>query len=362
MRKKLSSSSDLKCTYFKNQDDLFLSMIKEINKAKSYIYIETFRYGNGKIGKHIREALEKKAKEGVEIKLLIDHWGSRVKGEFFSDLIKHGGKLRFFRKFKVTFNFIKYNNRRDHRKILVIDDKVVFLGSSNLAERNLDWREFDVKIEGHFAGIFKDVFLDNYEVYDNYFHDTRSHIFPLVYDSLEIIRDVPSVNHRMIRRRLVDLIKLAKKEVIIETPYFVPDVRFMHHLKQASKRGVKVILIFPKTSDVKVVQIMMSSFFGALHKKGIRIKLYNEKFLHSKVALIDGETFTFGSANIDHRSFSYMYELNVFGKDKKLRDIVKNHMEVSLIGSEDFNYDAWSKRSLWQKTKEVVLIPFRTFM
>jgi cardiolipin synthase len=327
-----------------------------------YIYIETFRYGNGRIGKQMLQALEKKAKEGVEIKLLIDHWGSQVSQEFFSDLIKNGSELRFFRKFKVTTNFIKYNNRRDHRKILVIDDKFVFLGSSNLAERNLEWREFDVKIEGHFAGIFKDIFLDNYSVYDNYFHDTRSHIFPLVYDTLEIIRDVPSVNHRMIRRKLVDLIKAAKKEVIIETPYFVPDLRFMHHLKQAAKRGVKVILIFPKKSDVRVVQIMMSSFYGGLYKKGIQIKLYNKIILHSKVALIDGETFSFGSANIDHRSFSYMYELNVFGKDKKLRDIVKKHVDESLKGSEDFNYEEWKNRSLWQKTKEVVLIPFRTFM
>jgi cardiolipin synthase len=353
----------LKYKYFDDQEKFFASILNDIESAKNYIYLETYRFGDGAVGKQFRDALTKKADQGVEVKLLIDHWGSMVDEGFFSELINNGGELRFFRKFKVTPNFMKYNNRRDHRKIVVIDDKVVYLGSSNIAERNLLWREFDVRIEGLIAGMFKDIFIDNFNIHNDFFHKKRPHIFTLAYGgALDIVRDIPSIKYRRIRKNLKEHIKHAKKEIILETPYFVPDYRFIHHLSQAAKRGVNVTLIIPKSSDVPVVDIMVSSYLGSLYKKGIHIKYYTKKFIHSKVALFDGNYFSFGSANLDHRSFSYQYELNLCGTDPKMRDIIRAHLNETLKDTEDFNYEVWKRRPLLQKINEIILIPMRTFM
>ncbi|MFA6073673.1 MAG: phosphatidylserine/phosphatidylglycerophosphate/cardiolipin synthase family protein [Candidatus Woesearchaeota archaeon] len=361
MRRKISSDDLLKYKTFKDQKDFFNCIIQDIKNAKKYIYIETFRFSGGITGKEVRDELIKKAKEGVEIKLLIDHWGSMVKREFFSELLEHKAELIFFRKFKITSNFVKYNNRRDHRKIIVIDDKIVYIGSSNITEHSLDWREFNLRIVGLIAGIFKDIFLDNCKLYNDYFHDKRSHIFPLTYGSFEIVRDVPSLKYRMIRRKLMELIYSAKKEILLETPYFVPDYLFIHALNLAAKRGVKITLIIPKDSDSKVVDMMTSSYLGALHKKNVHVKYYAKHFLHAKVAIIDNVATT-GSANLDHRSFSYMYEINLFSNNKKFRDILRKHIDETLKDAEDFNYEIWRRRSILRKICEVLLRPFRTFM
>jgi cardiolipin synthase len=353
---------ELKYRYFENQEKFFSSIIKDMKNAKKYIYLETYRYGDGAIGKNVRDVLIEKAKEGVEVKVLIDSWGSMVDKDFFAELIKYKGEVRFFRIFKVTFNFIKYNNRRDHRKLLVIDDNIMYTGSSNIAERVLLWREFNVRIEGAIAGIMKEVFLNSYEVHNNYFHKHRKHIFALSYKSFDIVRDIPSIKYRKIRKKLKNLVKIAKKKIIIETPYFVPDYRFIYALTNAVKRGVNVTLIIPKKSDVKVVDVMVSSYLGHLHRKGVHIKYYTKKFMHSKVALFDNTYFSFGSANMDHRSFSYQYELNLFGKDKKMRDIVQKHIQETLKGTEDFDYEKWKHRPLFQKFLEILYIPARTFM
>ncbi|MGV8169399.1 MAG: phospholipase D-like domain-containing protein [Candidatus Nanoarchaeia archaeon] len=361
--KKLSSESELDYKYFKDTEAFYSSIIKDIEKAKFYIYLETFRYDSSKYPKMIRAALDKAAERGVEIKLLIDGWGAQVDEKFFSELIKHNGELRFFRKPKLfTYNIIKYNNRRDHRKIIAIDDKIVYLSSANIAERNLHWREFSIRIEGHIAGMFKDIFLDNYELHKDFYHDKRSHIFPLTYGSFEIVRDVPSARFRMVRKKLKNLIIESKKEILLETPYFVPDHRFLHALKEAARRGVKVTLIIPKRSDVMVTDIMASSYMGTLHRSGVKIKYYTKGFNHSKIALIDDEYFSFGSTNLDHRSFGYMYELNVFGKEKRLKDIVKKHIEETLKGTEDFDYKKWKRRGLHTRLLEILLWPMRSFM
>ncbi|MGV8163047.1 MAG: phospholipase D-like domain-containing protein [Candidatus Nanoarchaeia archaeon] len=360
--KKLSTDNNLEYKYFDETEEYYSSIIKDIEKSKYYVYLEVYRYDSSKYPKLIRDALEKALERGVEVKILIDGWGTQVEESFFSKITKNKGEVRFFRKPKIlTSNIIQYNNRRDHRKIIVIDDKLVYLSSANIAKRNLDWREFSVKIKGYIAGIFKDVFLDNYDLHDDFYHDKRSHIFPLTYGSFEIVRDVPSVRFRKIRKRLKQLIMNAKKQIIIETPYFVPDHRFLHTLKDAAERGVKVTLIIPKQSDVKVVDIMASSYMGNLHEHKVNIKYYS-KFLHAKLVLIDDTYFSFGSANIDHRSFSYMYELNVFGNEKRFKEIVKQHIEETLKDTEDFNYIKWKQRPFHTKFMEFILKPFRTFM
>jgi cardiolipin synthase len=357
---KLSVDSALKYKYFKDQLAFFANIVKDMEKARKYIYLETFRYDDSYVARRIRDVLVKKAKEGVEVKLLIDGWGSLVDADFFKEVTSNGGELRFFR--KINFrraNWFSYNNRRDHRKLIVIDDKIVYTGSSNIAERVLNWREFNIRIEGPVGGVFKDVFLDNYEIHNIFYHDLRRHIFPLSFGTMEIVRDVPSFRQQTIKRRLIELMYSAKKSIILETPYFVPDMAFMKAMKRAAARGVKVTLILPAESDSSLVDIAMKSYFGTLHRRKINLKFYSKKFNHSKIALIDNTFYMIGSTNLDYRSFILMYELCIFGKDKRLIALVRKHVEETFKGAEDFDYESWLKRPFSQKFMEFIVKPFR---
>lgn len=346
--------------YYSRPFPFYDDLIKDINKAKRFVFIETYKIGEV-VSVRLRDALIKAVKRGVEVKLLLDHWGSLVSDDFFKEVEDLGGEVRFFRVFKVTTNLISYNNRRDHRKIAVVDD-VCFIGSANIADYCRNWREFIVRIrDENFASILRSVFLDNFKIHSFFFHSAKRHLKPLRFDSLEVVRDVPSLRYQRIRNKHLHLIRNAKREVVVETPYFVPDTKTLFALIGAAKRGVDVKLIIPKKSDVRLVDVLAQSLFGELHKRGVKIFLFTPGFSHAKVSLVDGKFFSFGSANFDYRSFKYQYEVAVFGDNVVLRDFVKGHLDVSLKNTEEFDFSVWKRRPLYKRVLEIVLEPFRYF-
>ncbi|MCC7574494.1 hypothetical protein KO361_02790 [Candidatus Woesearchaeota archaeon] len=348
--------------YYETPEEFYKDLLKDIKKAKKTIYIETHKFG-GKIAYELKQALIEKAKRKVDIKILIDHWGLMVPKDYFKELEQLGAEIRYFRVFKITTNLISYNNKRDHRKIALIDNEISYTGSANINDHCKKWREFIVRIRDEgFAQKLKKAFLDNMKLHDFFFHSVKKHIKPIRFQSLEIIRDAPSLRFQKIRNKHLHLIRKAKKEVIIETPYFVPDLKTLIALIQTAKKGVKIKLILPKKSDVKIVDVFAQSMFGKLHERGIKIHLYRPGFTHSKLTLVDDETFSFGSANFDYRSFRDQYELTIFGKNTVLKEYVKKHLEKSLESTEEFNYKEWKKRSLLKRIMEIIIEPFRHFL
>jgi cardiolipin synthase A/B len=348
--------------YYETPAEFYVDLLKDITKATKSIYIETHIFG-GKIANELKKELIEKAKEGLEIKILIDHWGLQVKKDFLKELENLGAEIRYFRVFKVTLNFISYNNRRDHRKIVVIDEKINYVGSANINDYSKKWREFIVRIKDEkLAEKLKNVFLDNMKLHDFFFHSAKKHISPIKFQTMDIIRDVPSLRFQKIRNKHLHYIRKAKKEVIIETPYFVPDLKMLLTLINAAKRGVSIKLILPKKSDVKLVDVFVQSLFGKLHKKGVKIYLYKPGFTHSKLSLFDDEVFSFGSANFDYRSFRHQYEIAIFGKDETIKKYVRKHLDKSLKNTEEFNYKEWKKRPLLKRIMEIIIEPFRHFL
>ena len=134
-------------------------MIEDIENAKDNICLETYRIGNDSIGIRFKDALTRKSKEGVKIKLLIDSWGgAALPDNFFDDLKKFGGEVRFFKKIKINVDIFTKGHRRNHRKILIIDDNITYIGSSNMTEYNLNWRELVLRMTGDIASSFKRIF------------------------------------------------------------------------------------------------------------------------------------------------------------------------------------------------------------
>lgn len=335
--------------------ELYKEMLHDIRCAQKYIYLETYIFNDDKIGKKFKETLEKKALEGLDIKILLDDYGTTLNKKYFKKLIKNGGNVRFFRKVTFSLHFIHRNNHRNHRKILVIDDKIVYLGSSNISHKTINWWELNIRIKGRISALFKKIFILNFNIHNKLIFRKKKHSETIKYQDLEIIRDIPSIRIRRFRRKKIELIKNAKESIIIETPYFIPETLLVRKLKKAIKRGVKVTLFVPKKSDVKVVDIISKKYLGIMQKIGVDVRLYRPNILHSKAILVDSKYFIFGSTNIDPRSSVLQFEINLAGHNKKMAHSLTQHFNHSFRYSENFNFTQWSKRPKIHKFFEYIL-------
>ncbi len=346
-------------TFFSDPLKMYISMLSDIEKAKHYVYLETYRFGRHAIGQKFRYILQKKHREGVEIKLLVDSWGSASHRNFFHELIKLGAGVRYFKKIKLTFDGLTKHHRRDHRKLLVIDNKITYIGSSNITDHCFNWRESNLRIYHDIALAFRRVFLQNFDLYNKRFYDKIAFTRVIDYDEFRIIRDVPSTLMQPTKKQYLELIKTAKNEIIIETPYFLPSGLIRKALNEAGKRGVKVKIIIPKRSDVGIIDVLRNKYLGQIHTENVHIYFYLPQNLHAKIFIADRKTFIIGSSNFDYRSFRFQYELNLMGENKTITNLIVKHVRETLSECESFDFDLWIKRSPVQKFFENLLVPFR---
>ena len=352
-------SSNKKYQIFESAHDFYQSMLDDIENAKKYIYLEMYKYSNGEMGIKFRDALTRKCREGVEVKLLIDSWGAYVSQSYFSELTAYGGEVRFFKKIKFFIDFFTKNHRRNHRKILVIDDRITHIGSANIVEYGYDWREAMLRVYGGIAVEFKKVFLQDFKIFNKYVFEKVSYIRTIKYDDLEILRDVPSIARQRVRKRYTQLIKGAKKEIVIETPYFIPGFMLRKALMDAAKRGVNVKVLLPNHSDMRLIDLMRNRYIGRLSKSNVHFLLYMPNNLHGKLILVDREVFVLGSPNFDYRSFRYQHEIALLGRDPEAIQCIADHILGTFKDSESFNYDYWLQRPMIDKLFEWLLVPFR---
>jgi len=342
--------------------ELYNVMLRDISKAKKYVYLETYIYDDDHTGRRFKEALIKKAKQGVEVKVLLDAWGTQVKENFFSELILEGGEVRLFRRVKLRPKFFTHNHERDHKKLLVIDNKITYVGSTNISNECILWREATLKLNGNIAQKFKEIFLKSYSDYRKSLFDQTKNVRKIFSNGFELVIDEPSAIFQNVKKRMIKMIKQAKHQIIIETPYFVPDLFFRRALRKAAKRGIDVKLIIPKISDVRLVDILREKFLGKINQSGVKIYYYKPRILHSKLLLVDSEQFSLGSSNIDYRSFIHQFEVCVFGKDKDISLQIKKHMHKSMKDSEEFIYEKWKDRSTIHKLMEDIIYLFKQFI
>lgn len=349
-----------KTVFYDDPWQFFNAMLADIEAATKSVLIETYKFGSDNIGERFRDVLTRKAREGVKIKLLIDSWGAHVSHSFFKELIKEGGEVRFFMKIRFFWDFFTKNHRRNHRKLLLIDERISYVGSANIAGHSLNWCESVLRIDD--AALNKDlvrVYDEHYKLYNRYVFNKPALTRLIRSGEYEIIRDVPSITRQVIKKRFEKMIRNARRRVIIETPYFLPGFLLRKSLTEAVKRGVDVTVIIPEHSDVHMVDLVRSRYLGMLHKNGILFRFYKPNNLHSKVLLIDNETYALGSANFDYRSFRYQHEIILVGKQKEIVSQLGEHVRNCLANSEPFNYEEWLKRPFIQRFFEWLYLPFR---
>ncbi len=335
-------------------------MLEDIESAQTYIYLETFRLGNDVMGERFRDKLTKAASNGVEVKLLIDYWGAgSIRTGFFDDFVKAGGEVRYFKKIKYNFDFFTRSHRRNHRKLLLIDDKVSYLGSSNITGYNLNWRESVLRMESSITSVLQKLFMQDYKIYNRYIFSKAYYTRPVRHDDFEIVRDVPLITQKKINNKFIFYIKQAKVSINIETPYFLPGFMLRKSLMDAVHRGVKVNIYLPKKSDVNLVDILRNKYLGPLSKRGINFLFFESNNLHAKIFLVDDKVFGIGSSNFDYRSFRYMFKIMLFGSKKEIVQQIIYHVEETRQHTIPFVFEQWKNRPPIEKFFEWLLLPFR---
>ena len=337
----------------------YTQMLKDIQKATSYVYMEIYRFRNDEMGVRFRDNLIKKCLEGVKIRLLIDSWGASSNYWFFQNLLEAGGEVRFFKKIRLSWDGFTKSHRRDHRKILVIDDDITYIGSANISAYSFNWRESMFRIKGSIAKSFKKIIAENYKLYNKYFFDKQAYTKTVLYNGFEIIRDVPSITWQPVKKKFLELIHGAQREIIIETPYFLPGSSLRKALVEASARGVTVNVHIPKKSDVGALDLLASKYLGELSEQGINIFFFLPENLHAKMFLADRKYFVIGSSNFDYRSFRYQHEICLAGEHKSLVRQIVSHINETRKNSEAFHHENWLRRPAVQRFLEWVLVPLR---
>jgi len=339
---------------------IYDEMIKDILNAKKQIFLETYIYENDSVGEEFRQALLKKAKQGIKIKLLLDAWGSSVKKHYFDELISYGAEVKLFREIKYLIRMYSKNHERNHRKLLIIDNNISYVGSANITYEYINSRELVIKLVGDIADSFIKSFQRVWDMHSD--HITNKKLRSIFHEEFEIINDIPSYYWRVTETRYVKLIKNAKKSILIETPYFVPSTRIRKVLGKAVERGVKVKIIIPHNSNVAVVDLLRNRYLGNLYKNGIELYYYKPTLLHSKLMIVDDEFFLLGSSNLDYRSLLYLYEINFLGTDKRIIKELKEYFNETMKGTIPFDYGEWRKRSSIKKIIEMLLYRVRHFL
>jgi len=354
-----AKGQDLQIKMFNDPLVYYSSMLNDIEKATRYIFLEIYRFRNDPVGIRFRDYLIRKCREGVKIRLLIDSWGASSSHGFFQELTQAGADVKFFKKIRLNWDAFTKSHRRDHRKILVIDDDITYIGSANISGYSFNWRESVFRIKGPIAEIFKKIIVENIGIYNKYLYDKAAFTKTIHYNGFDILRDVPSLPYQPVKKKFLELINAARREIVIETPYFLPGSSLRKALAEAANRGVNVFLHIPKKSDVGIMDLLSSKYLGEMAQQGVRIFFFLPQNLHSKIFLADRKYFLVGSSNFDYRSFRYQHEICLAGEHKRLARQMTYHINETRKESEEFHYENWLRRPVIQRFFEWLLVPLR---
>ncbi len=326
-------------------DQLFDAMLAAIRQAQKFVWMETYIFADDEIGQVFFRALSERAKAGVQVRLLVDAVGSLF--QFYRSLDKElrasGVHVHHFHRWYWRDPF-RYN-RRDHRKLLVVDGDKAFLGGFNIHRQSSQrvfgpqrWRDTHAYIQGYLA-------LQATELFDAFWQGKRQYL-PADHPHENSVL-VPNQT-RYCRQRLAclyaDFIGNAKTQVCLTTPYFVPDHRTQKALLSAVMRGVEVRLLVPRSSDVRLARWAANAVYAYLLDAGVKIYEYLPRMMHAKIAIVDGKWATLGTANLDYRSLFQNYEVNLVSRDPIFCSHLQAQFETDLTQASAVCAARWRQR------------------
>jgi cardiolipin synthase A/B len=354
--------------------DTYSAMIAAIEAAGDHINMETYIFEDDEVGRRFADALIEKQGQGVQVNLIYDSVGTLgTPAAFLRRLSESGINTLEFNPVNPLMAKAGWSvNQRDHRKLLIVDGRSVFLGGINISSvysggsfsrhskvrpgGALPWRDTHLEIDGPVVAEFQKLFLDTWQkqkgdplVPNNFFP-------PLQQQGKEVVRAIgssPDDAFSLIYVTLISAINSAETEILLTNAYFVPDQQLLDALKAAAARGVDVRLVLPGSTDSALVFHAGRSHYAELLRGGVKIFERRDALMHSKTALIDGVWSTVGSTNLDWRSFLHNEEVNavVLGTDFGAQ--MRAAFERDVAGSKQITLEQWQRRSIDMRVKEI---------
>lgn len=334
-------------------------VLESLNKAEFSIDLEHYivsDFSTGQIGYKLLEILKTKARNNVRVRVLVDAIGSF---DFLTnnkqvELEEAGIEVKVFK----TPPTKKINDflglfLRDHRKLIIVDGKVAFIGGVCFQEIQVDWQDINIKITGEIVPTLQIVF-------DNMFISLGKVKLKKIIrtnDNFAVLSGAP--RNRQIYREMLVAIRQAKMSVTILTPYFAPPTKLLIALLRASRRGVKITLLFSKNTDNVVGDLVLRSYISLFLRKSMKVFFGTETVNHGKAVVVDEKWATVGSANFDRLSLLYNSELNIMIENKLFVDDLSRVLNEVRLSSTELKLDEWMKRSMKEKILEKLVRPLR---
>lgn len=350
---------------FTDGNEKFAELLTSIRNARDHVHLEYYIIRNDTLGKEVVAALAERARAGVSVRLLADGLGcAKLPRDFFDEYLASGGKLaRFFPSIIPFFNLRM--NFRNHRKIVVIDGKIGFVGGFNIGDEYLGkdtrfgrWRDTHFMVEGAAAlALQVRFFLDwKYASGEDLQYDDRYYPEPETPGNapIQIVSSGPDARWNQIKEAYLKLIYTARKSVYIQSPYFVPDESVVDALRIAALSGIDVRIMIPNRPDHPFVYWASYSFIGELLDAGVKAYTFEDGFIHAKTIVVDGIAASVGSANWDVRSFRLNFETNAFVYDLGVAGELHEIFLRDIGDCNELTADRYARRSLTIKIKESV--------
>lgn len=352
---------------FVDGNEKFEALIADLEKAERFIHLQYYIIRDDVLFNRIADVLKRKAAQGVKVRVLFDGMGCRsVKAGYWKNLEKAGVQTAEF--FPAILGRLQLRvNYRNHRKIVVIDNRVAYVGGFNVGKEYIDldekfghWRDTHLRICGSgVLGLQLRFILDwNYAAGENLFleenmfsnivHGTRDHC------ELQIISSGPDNSLEQIRDNYIRLFTKAKKRICIQTPYFIPDEAVLNALMIAVRSGIEVNLMIPCKPDHPFVYWATYSYMGDLLQAGANCYTYDNGFLHSKGIVVDEEVLCYGTANMDIRSFALNFEVNAVVYSKVKAQEMERLFREDLKHCTQITKEMYTARPLYIRFKEQV--------
>ena len=346
--------------------DLYDDMLAAIGSAQHQILLETYIWKGDEVGERFKRALHAAAGRGVEVYAIYDGFANLVVSPRFK---RFGPRLRVLKYPVYTAGWRFFDLRRygrDHRKILVVDDRVGFVGGYNIGTSYAtEWRDTHVKITGPVVWDLKRSFADFWNLHRKPRPGSRPLLLETAADwepRIRVHRNVPRLWMFPIRAMYLEAINRASKNIWMTHAYFIPDSDLVAALATAARRGVDVRLLLPRVSNHVLADWLSRGYYGEMLGAGVRIFRFTGAMVHAKTSTVDGRWSTVGTANIDRLSMTGNYEVNVEIIDPGFAAEMERIYATDLTNCVELTAEEWNSRGVHRKFTEMVLAPLRPLL
>jgi cardiolipin synthase len=360
---------DTKVTLLLNGEVKYPALLEALEAATDHIHLEYYIFDSDMIGERIAEMLMRKAREGVQVRVIYDDFGSKAMSNAFERKLRAAG-VEIYAFYKIYLILLARRlNYRDHRKIVVVDGKVGFLGGINISnhysnepairpKNKVYWRDTHLKLEGSAVYSLQYIFLATWNFCSGQKLAATANFFPELQqprpheEIVQIVSSGPDSEYSTVFLSFLMGINSARKKIRITTPYFIPNSTLLDNLKAAALAGVDVELLVPRRSDTRIVDLAAIPYYEELATAGVKVYRYKKGFVHAKTMTVDGELSIVGTANMDLRSFDFNFEANavIYGTHtaRQLDEAFENDLKVSEL----ITKERWARRGIVRKLQE----------